>query len=136
MPYCFLFFLTPPEISHSIQLLNKKITIPCGSETWMSLPTNVHFPLAAGSACLSCLMVGRPTALTYSVTYMTKANPPRSMLAVIHHVANMSTMIDGALPCRVSDFCYCHIFVSQPHHEWISQVWPCLSPSDPLGKNG
>ena len=40
-------------------------------------------------------MVGRPTALTYSVTYVTKANPPRSGLGIIHHVANTSAVIDG-----------------------------------------
>lgn len=103
----FLFWKTLPEISHSTQWLNQKITIPCGSEMWLSLPTNVRFCLAAGSAHLFWLAVGRPAALTYSVTYMTKANPPRSMLAIIHHVANMSAMIDGTLPCRISDFCDC-----------------------------
>lgn len=74
---------------------------------WMSLSTNAHFCLAAGSAHLSWLAVGTPAALTDSVTYTTKANPPRSMLAIIHHVANMSAMIDGTLPCRISDFRYC-----------------------------
>ena len=98
----------------------------------MMFLTNVCFPLAAGWARSSCLTVGRTTASTYSVTYVTKATPPRSMLTIIHHVANMSAMIDGALPGRVSDFCYCHIFVSQPHQEWISEIGPCLSPNDPV----
>ena len=40
----------------------------CSSEIWTICDTHVHFPSAAVTAYCSYLMVGRPTALTYSDT--------------------------------------------------------------------
>lgn len=83
-----------PEISTPIQWLNNKVPAPPGSELQITFDTNVHFPSAAVTAYHSYLMVGRHTALTYSVTCVTKA-PQGQWLDVIRHVANTSAMIDG-----------------------------------------
>lgn len=66
-------------MSHPIQRLNNKIPVPPGSEILATFTTNVHFPSATVTAYHSYLTVGRPTALTYSVIYVTKANAPRSV---------------------------------------------------------
>jgi hypothetical protein len=60
-------------------------------------------------------MVDRDTVLTYTVTYVTKTKPPRSMLDIIHHVANMSAIIDGVLPYRVLDFSVTVTFLPLSH---------------------
>ena len=52
----------------------------CSSEIWTICDTHVHFPSAAVTAYCSYLMVGRPTALTYSDTYVANASPPRSVV--------------------------------------------------------
>lgn len=118
-------------MSNLSQWLSSKIPVPSASEIWTTPDTNVHFPSIAVTAYLSYLMVGKFTALTYSVILWQKLTHQGQWLGVIHHAANMSAMIDGVMHRKVPDFCYCHIFASQPLQVYSSQVLCISSPKVP-----